>query len=383
MRKSGKRKRKKERKKERVLMGFNRKTRLCMVIPCLQAGGMERVMAEIVTYLSLKKEVEVHLILYGISEKVFFQIPDEVRIHKPSFSFKRGYRLYYTIRTLIYLRREVKKINPLSVLSFGEYWNSFVLLALVGLNNPVFISDRSRPDLSLGRVHDKLRKVLYPKAKGLILQTKKAKEIYYSKKLNNNIRVIGNPIRKISDESQTLKKEKIILMVGRLIKTKHQDKLIEVFAKINSPDWKLVLVGYDHLKQSNMEGLLTLSRELGVSDRVVFAGKQDNVDKYYLQSSIFAFTSSSEGFPNVIGEAMSAGIPVVAFDCIAGPSEMIIDGHNGFLVPLFDLELFQEKLLSLMEDEKLRETLGLNAKETINRFSSDIICESFYSFMTS
>ena len=108
-------------------------------------------------------------------------------------------------------------------------------------------------------------------------------------------------------------------MVGRLIKTKHQDKLIEMFAKVSLPDWKLIIVGYDHLKQHNMERLKELAKNLDIEQRVVFTGKQDNIDEIYSKSSIFAFTSSSEGFPNVIGEAMAAGLPVIAFDCVAGP----------------------------------------------------------------
>ena len=170
-------------------------------------------------------------------------------------------------------------------------------------------------------------------------------------------------------------------MVGRLIKTKHQDKLIEMFARVSPPDWKLVIVGYDHLKQQHMERLKNLAKELNVEQRVIFTGKQNNTEDYYLKSSIFAFTSSSEGFPNVIGEAMSAGLPIVAFDCVAGPSEMIINGHNGFLIPLFDYDLFQNKLLQLMQDKDLREDFGANARESIKRFSGEKICETFYRFI--
>ena len=112
-------------------------------------------------------------------------------------------------------------------------------------------------------------------------------------------------------------------MVGRLIKTKHQDNLIKIFASINKKDWKLVIVGYDHLKQMNMEPLKKLALDHGLADRVVFAGKQSDVEKYYLSSKIFAFTSSSEGFPNAIGEAMAAGLPVVAYNCVAGPAEKL------------------------------------------------------------
>ncbi len=357
------------------------KKKLCLVIPSLQAGGMERVMAELTGYFSSKKDIEIHLVLYGISREIFYPIPDSIIIHKPSFRFNNNWRLYNTVRTLFYLRNTIKRIGPKSILSFGEYWNNFVLLSIIGLKYSAFISDRSQPNKSLGWFHDRLRHWLYPKANGLILQTEKAKEIYLSKNKHSNIAVIGNPIREFNGAKSSIKRERNVLMVGRLISSKHQDKLIEMFANVSPPDWKLIFVGYDHLKQQHMERLKELAKTLNIEQRVVFTGKQDNIDEIYSKSSIFAFTSSSEGFPNVIGEAMAAGLPVIAFDCVAGPSEMITDEHDGFLVPLFDNVQFEAKLSKLMRNEELRNKLGSNAKESIKRFSSEKICEAFYRFV--
>ncbi len=78
---------------------------------------------------------------------------------------------------------------------------------------------------------------------------------------------------------------------------------------------------------------------------------------------------------------MAAGLPVIAYDCIAGPSEMMIDGVNGYLIPLFDDVMFKEKLLQLMEDEDLRNTMGQKATETIKIFDVEIIGEKFYQFI--
>jgi GalNAc-alpha-(1->4)-GalNAc-alpha-(1->3)-diNAcBac-PP-undecaprenol alpha-1,4-N-acetyl-D-galactosaminyltransferase len=342
---------------------------------------MERVMAELAGYFAKKQQVEVHLILYGIKRDIFYALPDNVIIHKPSFIFDDNHRLKSVIKTLFYLRKTIKEIKPDTVLSFGEYWNNFVLMATLGLSFPVFISDRSQPDKSLGKMQDKLRNWLYPFAKGVIAQTEKAKQIYTSFYRHSNITVIGNPIRKIQIGEEVIERENIVLMVGRLISSKHQDKLIELFVKINNPEWKLVIVGYDHLKQNHLLRLQELVKELGAEDRIVLAGKQSNVERYYLQSKIFAFTSSSEGFPNVIGEAMSAGLPVVSFDCVAGPSEMIADNENGFLIPLFDYDLFQIKLSSLMEDNATRLDFGLNAEKSIQMFSVESIGEKFFQFI--
>lgn len=357
-----------------------KKYRLCLVIPSLQAGGMERAMSELATYFSSKETLELHLILYGITREVFYSVPGSVTVHKPSFRFNNGLRLFSTLRTLAYLRSVVKKISPDAVLSFGEYWNSFVLIALAGLKYPVYISDRCQPDKSFGFFHDMLRRRLYTRSAGVIAQTVKAGEIYHAQALNTNIRVIGNPIRNIPPDRNT-GRENIILTVGRLIDTKHHDRLTELFLSIPDPRWKLVIVGYDHLKQNISVRLQKIIAENNAEARVSLEGKRADVDAYYLKSKVFAFTSSSEGFPNVIGEAMSAGLPVVAFDCIAGPSEMINHCKSGFLVPLFDYELFRERLITLMEDSDLRENFGRQARKDILKYSIENIGEQYIDFM--
>ena len=340
---------------------------------------MERVMSEISWHFSAKPDSEVHLVLFGLSREIFYSLPENISIHKPGFKFNNQIRFFSTIRTLFFLRKKIKKINPDTILSFGEYWNSFVLLALFGLKHPVYVSDRSQPDKPLGKFHDFLRKKLYPKATGVIAQTQKARDIYLSIYHHKNMTVIGNPIRQVVGDNSNRKNQ--VLMVGRLINTKHQDRLIQIFLDINMPDWQLLLVGYDHLKQQHSQRLAAMISENDALDRVILAGKQEDVDKFYLESKIFAFTSSSEGFPNAIGEAMSAGLPVVAYDCVAGPSEMIRNGANGYLIPLFDDKLFAQKLGELINDEAKRNEMSRNALSSIQFLEKEKVCEQFWQFI--
>lgn len=355
--------------------------RICFIIPSLQAGGMERVMSELIKVFALKKDYEVHLILYGIEREIFYMIPESVKVHKPYFIFNNNKRIWSTLKTLWFIRKRVNALKPKSILSFGEYWNSFVLIALIGLAFPIFVSDRCQPDKSLGKLHDFLRNFLYKNAKGVIAQTYKAKDIYVNKYKHKNIKVIGNPIRDICSKEK-VERENIVLTVGRLIETKHHNKLIEMFARINKPNWKLMIVGDNAQRQNNMLHLQKLVKELGVEDRVFLEGKKSDVDSYYLKSKIFAFTSSSEGFPNVIGEAQSAGLPVIAFDCIAGPSDMIKDGYNGFLIPLFDYNTFESKLNYLMDNNEFITKFGNQARVDVKKFSILTISEKYHSFIT-
>lgn len=339
-------------------------------------------MSELANEFVHKKGTDVHLILYGKSREIFYSIPDSISIHKPEWEFDNKKRLLSTLETILYLRKTIKKIQPDSVLSFGELWNNLVLLSLLGLKFPVYISDRCQPDKKFSRFQEITRKWLYPKATGIIAQTAIAKKLYTQFFSHSNIQVIGNPIREIPNYQSESKKENIVLSVGRVIETKHHDRLIKIFRNAALPDWKLVIVGGNALKQDGLGRLNRLIIDLELEEKVLLTGNVSDVEKYYNKSKIFAFTSSSEGFPNVIGEAMSAGLPVISYDCTAGPGDLIDDGETGFLIPLFNDTLYEKKLLQLMKNEKLRKRLGNASRRKINEFSVKSIGDQFYSFIT-
>jgi len=355
------------------------KRRICLVIPSLQAGGMERVMSELAGYMSSDDENEIHLILYDSTREIFYPVAGSVTVHLPNFPFNHRWKISSTLRTIFFIRRTVARINPIALLSFGELWNSFVMISLVGLKVPVYISDRCSPVKRFNRMQTVLRRLLYPRSKGIIVQTALAKDIYAKQFRHRNIKVIGNPIRSIASTGEN--RENIVLTVGRFIKSKHHDRLIELFTDIELNGWKLILIGYDHLGQSNSNLLQKIIDNKFANEKVLLLGKQTDVDHYYRQSKIFAFTSESEGFPNVIGEAMSAGLPVIAFDCVAGPSEMITNEINGYLIPLFDYELFRKRLETLMKDEELRIRLGEKAREDIKQFEINKVGREYLDFI--
>jgi GalNAc-alpha-(1->4)-GalNAc-alpha-(1->3)-diNAcBac-PP-undecaprenol alpha-1,4-N-acetyl-D-galactosaminyltransferase len=338
--------------------------------------GMERVMSELAHYFCQQPKLEVHIILYGIARDVFYQLPENIRIHKPAFIFNNKFRIWSTLRTVGWLRRIIYEIAPTTVLSFGELWNNFVLLSTLGLKYPVFVSDRCQPNKSLGAFHDLLRNWLYPKAAGVICQTQTAKDIYSRMFENDNFVVIGNPIRKI-DSKHDIPKENIVLTVGRLIKSKHHDELIRMFADINPKDWRMIIVGDDALRQKNKEKLEVLVQRLNMQGKIELVGKRSDVDYFYNRAKIFALTSSSEGFPNVLGEAMSAGLPVVAYDCVAGPSDLVKHEKTGFLIKMHDSKSFKEALEKLIKDENMRVVFAHNAKVKIQEFSIENIANQF------
>lgn len=129
-------------------------------------------------------------------------------------------------------------------------------------------------------------------------------------------------------------------------------------------NWTLDIYG-----QGDQTDYRQLMTELGIdSNRCHLNGPVEDVVKAYQDSSIFVLSSRFEGFGMVLIEAMACGLPVVSFDCPAGPDEIITDGVDGLLVPSGDVHALAEKLMVLMTDENLRIRLGQQARQTAQRY---------------
>jgi len=341
--------------------------KICLIIPSVKAGGgAERIITELANYFSSKNNIQVHFIML-IAEKQFYSLNENIITYVPDFKHHNYKRLIFTLKIMRFLRKTIRTINPYSVLSFEEMYNSFVLLSLLFLKCRIYVSDRSQPNRNWGYIHKILKKVLYPTSTGIIAQTEIAKDIFFKQVGHKNIIVIPNPIRRINPGKEV--REKIVLNVGRFVKSKRQDLLIEIFSKIRQTNWKLLLAG----DGPERENLFTKCHTLGLLDKILFLGNVSDIDYYYRISRIFAFTSDSEGFPNALGEAMAASNAVISFDCMAGPSDLIIDGVNGFLVKNNNIEEYTAKLQFLIDNPLLCESFGEEAKKTSEKFSIDLI----------
>lgn len=355
---------------------------VCLVLPSLTVGGMERVMSLIANALAKSGRARVHLILLSRRPR-FFTIHRDVIVYEPQFAGGGA----GVIRTLFYLREHLKKIRPYSVLSFGSKYNSFVMMASCGLGLRVFLSDRSTPlrnsrlavfrrersERHDGFIHFFLKRLLYRYAEGIIVQTRTARDIESVTLKHKNIIHIPNPIRLFKNGNFLGRRKRYVLNVGRFVKSKQQQLLLEVFAEINSKDWTLVFVG----DGPELDSVRHAASELGLTKSVLFLGSIEDVEGIYYESQVFAFVSNSEGFPNALAEALGAGLATVAFDCVAGPSDLIDDGRNGFLVPLGDRRLFSDRLRSLLTDEQLRHRLGAAAAQSVNHLDEIFVIERF------
>lgn len=344
--------------------------KIALLIPTLTNGGAERVMSVLANKLSGDENIEVHLILYLRDER-FYLISDKVVIHSPDFDYTKFSRIKSTIKTFRFIRQTLKEVKPYSLLSFGGKYNSMVLLSSIGLGIKTYVSDRSRPGISYGKLQDFINPIVYRFSKGIIAQTSKAKEVAFKNTKHKNIVVIPNPVP--NRYGQVAEKEKIILNVGRFIATKQQFNLIELFVGLQNKDWKLVFLG----DGEHFEKCKELVSNLNMESQIELLGVQKDVNNYLSKSMIFAFTSISEGFPNSLAEAMAAGCACISFDCVAGPSDIIDHNQNGFLVPMNDWDTYTKLLADLMQNDNLRTKFGIEARNKANIFNEDAIVKEF------
>lgn len=173
-----------------------------------------------------------------------------------------------------------------------------------------------------------------------------------------------NPTGKISNQQS-----KRVIFVGRFVEQKGIPDLYEIWKLIYSKhnDWHIDLYGSGDIKD-----VLSFDEDFEKYNFHIHQPESD-IFKCYLDSSILLHTSIFEPFGLVMPEAMSCGLPVVAFDCPSGPSEIITDGVDGFLIRNRDMNHFAAKVCLLIESRDLRIKMGQAAIKSSCRFSANRI----------
>lgn len=161
-----------------------------------------------------------------------------------------------------------------------------------------------------------------------------------------------------------------IVAVGRLHYQKGFDRLLKIASRVLSQEqnWKIDIYGEGELK----EDLVNECGNLGLNGKVFFRGFSDNIHHELLESSILILTSRYEGFPMILLEAMSVGLPIVSFACPEGPADLLSSGA-GLLVRNGNIEEFENKLLSMMQDINLRNSCSIQGRIEIQKYSEENI----------
>lgn len=355
--------------------------RLVIILPQLTPGGTERSACELANYLTDKKGVEVILLLMYHS-KIFFDLNQSVKVIMPEENMrKRLGRLAYIPYLLYFIRKNIKRLKPSRTLCLG--YILFSLIASLKIKTKVIISFRCNPYIKrfgnnklLNNVYHLLHKLLRFRVDGFIAQTNEAKA-FYSKRYNVPLVVIPNFLKFVNHKN-TFEKKNNIVFLGRLAPVKNPIDLLKAFSRINNKhNWQLHYLG-DGILKSKLKKMIN---ELGMANQVFIHGFVKDVDFQLSQSKILGLTSKSEGFPNAIIEAMANKMAIVAYDCKSGPSDIINDGKNGFLIPVADVITLKEKLEYLINQPQHIKKMSDQAFEDSKKYDIDKIGSRYYDFI--
>lgn len=336
------------------------------IIPNLWMGGAEN--ALIILANEWVKTANISIITFDTGE-TFFEIDPRVKvIPLDTTTHKYGFLspLINGIKRLRRLPAAISKTSPdvtMAVMDTSIMWTFFsrfhtkVPLVMVFQITPAKPIIRSffRP----------LIKVLYQKADGAVLLTQSMENVFKQLKIKlpEKIFVIPNPLSKASISEGELKREDVILGVGRLKDQKQFDLLIKIFHRLQPTHWQLWIVG-DGENRKQIEKLI---RDYDLGDKVLLVGAQTDVRDYYARAKVFALSSSHEGFPLVLCEAMSNGCACISYDCETGPSDIIRHRFDGLLIEDQNHDSFVEQLGVLINDPEQMSSYSEKARTLFDK----------------
>lgn len=357
----------------------------------LSHGGVEFVVCQLANYFVELGHPVTILCTYKLGEPVY-DIDPRVTIkyltkYAPNReAFKKALRSksipqilkegMYAVKVLlmkkVVLIQEFKKIKSGIVISSRN--EDTVLLSKYGQKDVLKIAHIHHDVLQRDMVGKSMIRN-YKNIRAVVLLTEELKsevERFLTKKYPHiKCVAIANAIEPLGFAPFDQKREKTIITVGRLHPDKGYQRLLEIFQEVHAkhPEWRLQIIGDGVLK----EQLMKQAELLGIMSSVDFLGYLDNEKSrsMMMKSSIYVMTSVREGFGIVLVEAMDAGLPAVAFDVRVGPRSIITDGKTGYLIEDGKNHEFAKKLISLMEDNSLREQLGLQAKDEAAKYYRD------------
>ncbi|MEE9218522.1 MAG: glycosyltransferase family 4 protein [Acidobacteriota bacterium] len=348
--------------------------RITCVISSLSCGGSERIMSGLVARLAARDH-EVHLITLASRDADFYAI--DSRVQRTAMDLAREPRhvldaAVNNLRRWRRLRHAVREIHPQVVLSFMAETNILTLAACARLKIPVVVSERVDPRYSpIGRLRERLRRWLYPRASAVVVQTGTVRNWIAEAFRLDTVRVIANAVEPPEDPPATIPGlpagARFILGMGRLTRQKGFDLLLQAFARcaVDHEGWWLLLLGDGEERAE----LLRQGELLGITDRLKLLGRQLHPAGILRRGDLFVLPSRFEGFPNALLEAMACGLPVIAADCPSGPADIIRPGRDGVLVPAENVDALTEAMVRLMGDEEECERLGRAALQVQERFS--------------
>ena len=352
-----------------------------LFISSLRGGGSQRVCVLLANGF-VERKFNVKLIVLNLTGILIQELSPEVNIINLHKKHTRG--------SLFAITKMLKRENPGTILVFNHQLAVQLVLIRYYLRSRFKIINRHISNLIETKANERLFwhkylvhywvRLLYRRVDGIISQSggAVAEMVNYYRISIEKIYSINNPVsEKITraslnlEERESKQMPKKILFVGRLVKIKGLDLLIEAFSGClkKTKDVVLIICGDGPEK----DHLIKLVQAKGIQDHVHFTGFIEDLRNVYQDSDLLVLTSRYEGFPNVLIEAITMGLPLVSFDCNYGPSEIIQEGINGFLVPQDNVQILEQKILSALN--KRWDTARI--QETSSRYSLTKIIDKY------
>lgn len=339
------------------------------------AGGTERVVSVKANYFAEHLGYDVTVIVTeGNKGNSFFPLSEKVKVVNLGLGFEDLWNKPFVNKIFLYLKkqRKYKKLLTNELLRIRPDITITTLRREINFINDVNDGSRKIGELHLSRsnyrgVEDRESCLFYK----LFSRWWKKKVLSDLKRLDKlvvlnenavldwpelkNVTMIPDPLP-LNLSAKSALQSKRIVTIGRYSYEKGYDYLLKIWAIVEKqfPDWQLNVYG-----MGDPTSYVKLMDELSIDPRRCHLNSSlVDVESEYLRSSILVQPSRTEGFGLVLVEAMACGLPVVAFDCENGPRSLITDGENGFLIPAFDITLFSDRLMRLMNDGELRCLMG-------------------------
>lgn len=338
--------------------------KIAFLILNLNSGGAERATSSLANYFALcGHDVSIITIdgtpsFYPLDKKVNTFYLDLKRLPKGSgFS-----RLRAEAQRALSLRKCVQKLKPDVLIGMSNIMTAYTVFCTIFSRIKSVGTERNNPYIYMATpTMTILRKLSCILCNGFIHQTKRAQEFFPSITYNKSSVIpnaVFNPL--VSQVAPCIKGDKTIMAMGRLVRDKGFDILINAFSMIEKemPDYKLIIFGNGELRDE----LLETAERLNIRGRVLLPGVRDDALFEVAKSSLFVLSSRNEGMPNVLMEAMACGVPCVATRCPMGPEELIIDGENGLLVPVEDEKALAEAMLRVLNNKAFANKLSEQSK---------------------
>jgi len=352
-------------------------SRVQLICPSLNTGGIEKSMIRLCKQFCDDESAVDFLVCLPVKQ-AFYQPDQRANFQRPRWKRRSGWlnTIVYYAQLMIWIRSIARKNQPDLTIVYGDYFGPLVIVALAFLGIPVFVSDRMSPDRRFPWLVRCAKRISYPKAAGFIAQTKRAADtarMRYGDALP--ICVIPSPVEPAPQGSE--RRQPTILCVGRLHYEKGMDIAIQAFFEAGLSDWQLKIVG-EGPERARLEGLI---EELRLNDRVFLLGERRDTAKLMEECAVFLLPSRSEGFPNALCEAMSAGMACVSFNDLN--DESIISSHeiDGFLVREKSIASLADGIRKIAENRDLRLKLQSNAAAINQRLDPDYLFQRLARFI--